>query len=96
MDWQTCLGFQLWLILYLVTPFLVPWLWWRNRAAGPETPEAGDLVVPMPIRWLTGLIGALFLAATALFFLWPSLAIRIGAVVIYTSLEARRRAAVNV
>ncbi len=24
------LGGLLWLALYLVTPFLVPWIWWRN------------------------------------------------------------------
>jgi hypothetical protein len=71
------LGFQLWLILYIVTPLLVPWLWWRNRTADPGTPEGDDLAVPNAIRWLTGLIGALFLAGTALFFLWPDLAIRI-------------------
>jgi hypothetical protein len=71
------LGFQLWLILYIITPLLVPWLWWRNRTVDPGTPETGDIVVPVAIRWLTGLIGALFLAATLLFFLWPSVAIGI-------------------
>jgi hypothetical protein len=69
------LGGLLWLALYLVTPFLVPWIWWRNRAADPGIPEPGDQAVPSPIRWLTGLIGGLMLAAAVLFFASPGLAI---------------------
>lgn len=71
------LGFQLWLILYLVTPLLVPWLWVRNRAADPKTPERGEVLVPPPVRWLTGGIGLLFLASAIAFFLSPSMAVTI-------------------
>ncbi len=38
--------FQLWLVLYIITPFLVPFLWWRNRKADPGTSEAVDAIVP--------------------------------------------------
>jgi hypothetical protein len=34
--------FQLWLILYVVTPFLVPYLWMRNRVEDTGAPEEGD------------------------------------------------------
>lgn len=30
--------FQLWVVLYVVTPFLVTWLWWTNRRTDPVAP----------------------------------------------------------
>jgi hypothetical protein len=42
--------FQLWLILYAITPVLIPWLWWRNRATYPGAPEMVDVRVPEHIR----------------------------------------------
>ena len=67
----------LWLVLYVITPFLVPWLWWRNRVVDPGTPEPGDVLVPVFIRRLTGAIGVLFLLAMVLFFVMPDVAIGI-------------------
>lgn len=55
---HTNLAFILWLIIYIVTPFLVPWLWWNNRAADPGDLEARDRLVPLWVRGLAGLIGA--------------------------------------
>lgn len=52
------LAFILWLIIYIITPFLVPWLWFHNRPTDPGTPEAGDKIVPLSIRWISGLVGA--------------------------------------
>jgi len=52
--------FQLWLAIYSVTPFLIPIVWWRNRAADPGAPEPADRVVPDGLRWLTGGIGLAF------------------------------------
>ncbi len=49
--------FQLWLGLYVVTPVLIPWLWWRNRATDPGTPEKGDRTVPTIARLTLGLLG---------------------------------------
>ncbi|MGD8626577.1 MAG: hypothetical protein PVJ34_18715 [Anaerolineae bacterium] len=71
------LGFQLWLVLYIVTPFLVPWLWLRNRATDPQTPEPGELLVPASIRRLTAGIGLLFTALAVVSMVLPSLTIRI-------------------
>lgn len=39
------LGFTLWLVLYIVTPFLVPILWNYNRKAAAVEPEADDLAI---------------------------------------------------
>jgi len=49
--------FVLWLILYAVTPFLVPFLWWRNRVTDPGTLEVGDPAVPVAARWSLQLLG---------------------------------------
>ncbi len=71
------LGFQLWVFLYIVTPLLVPWLWFRNRATDPHTLEPGDLLVPPSVRWLAAGIGALFMALSVVSMALPSLTISI-------------------
>jgi hypothetical protein len=54
----------------VVTPFLIPFLWYRNRVTDPGTPDPGDLVVPPMIRQLDGLVGAgMLIIALALFLL---------------------------
>ena len=59
------LGFTLWLILYIVTPFLVPFIWMLNRKTDSGQPEESDLLIPAPILWaprfiaVTGLVSAL-------------------------------------
>jgi hypothetical protein len=68
------LGFQLWLVLYVVTPFLVPWLWWRNRVADPGTPEADDVTVPRPARLALGALGVALLLYALITFALPELA----------------------
>lgn len=73
------LPFQIWLVLYVVTPFLIPFLWWRNRVTDPHTLEAGDVVVPPAARWGLGLLGVLllgfalfaFVAPQSLVSMWP-------------------------
>jgi hypothetical protein len=50
--------FQLWLILYVVTPFIVPYLWLRNRGENTGAPEAGDALVPAAARWAMIVAGA--------------------------------------
>jgi hypothetical protein len=58
--------FQLWLGLYVITPFLVPWLWWHNRRTDPGTPEHRDVVVAASVRWAVQASGvALVLTAIA-------------------------------
>ena len=50
----TNFAFILWLGLYIITPFLVPFLWFLNRSADTEIPDSEDLVVPKIAR--TGLL----------------------------------------
>ena len=40
------LGFYLWLVLYVVTPFLVPALWYYNRKTDSGEPEPNDILIP--------------------------------------------------
>jgi hypothetical protein len=49
--------FQVWLVLYVVTPILIPVLWLRNRVTDPGTPEAADRVVPWFARWGLAAVG---------------------------------------
>lgn len=73
--------FRVWLILYLVTPVLVPVLWAVNRRRDDGAPEAADRLVPQGLGralFAVGLLmsgGALFLllapAAAAEVWPWP-------------------------
>lgn len=63
---------QLWLLLYVITPLLIPWLWWRNRRTDPGTPEPDDVVMPRAARYVAGALGAGLLAAGVVSFLAPS------------------------
>lgn len=44
------ISFIAWAFLYFLTPFLVPFLWWRNRVTDPGTPDPDDVTVAPPIR----------------------------------------------
>lgn len=69
------LPFQLWLVLYLATPFIVTWLWLRNRHTDPGTPEPGDPLLPRSVNLVFGLVGAVTLAGAAAVFIEPRIAI---------------------
>ena len=71
------LGFYVWLILYIVTPFLVPALWVNNRRADDGQPEEGDLVNPSAFRWATLLFGTVAVVSALAGFLHPDFFIRI-------------------
>jgi hypothetical protein len=65
------LGFDLWFILYIITPFLVPALWFYNRRTDPGTPEASDVVVVGWAKWLLRIIGAAGTIFALIGFLYP-------------------------
>jgi hypothetical protein len=64
--------FQLWLILYVVTPFLVPYLWIRNRVEDTGAPEEEDAVVPAVARWGMTLVGAVIAVFALIGLISPS------------------------
>ena len=67
-------SFWAWLLLYAVTPFLLPVLWRNNRRLDPGTPSGRDAVVPPSLRLAVGTGGALQLGFAAVMFGWPSTA----------------------
>lgn len=72
---HTNFAFVLWMGIYIVTPILVPWLWYHNRPADPGLLEAKDKVVPNFVRWATGIVGILTLLFWAINFINPGLLI---------------------
>lgn len=68
-------AFQLWLILYLITPFLIPFLWIKNRVTDPGTPEPDDLEVPAFAKWAFLSFGIACMAWAVIMFVFPQFAI---------------------
>ena len=66
-------SFWAWLALYVVTPPLLPLLWFNNRRTDPVTPAAGDVVVPLPVRAVVAAIGAGQLVFAVAMFVDPDL-----------------------
>lgn len=65
-------AFIAWLILYAVTPFLIPALWWANRQTdGGESDMPAKLIPPLA-RGMMGIIGVITLGNAFLMLLWPA------------------------
>lgn len=69
--------FIAWLILYIVSPFLIPALWMYNRRTDTNEPEESDVTVTDAARQITRLIGILVLVLVTICYLVPSLIIPI-------------------
>jgi len=69
--------FWVWFVLYIVTPVLVPLVWWRNRTADPRTPEPGDRIVPNWLRTVMAFAGGFLLAVCLVAFFRPDIFITI-------------------
>jgi hypothetical protein len=54
-------AFWLWAFLYFTTPFLVLWVWWRNRAYDRPTASDARLLAPLAARAI-GAFGGLAMA----------------------------------
>lgn len=67
--------FQLWLVLYIITPFLITWLWWTNRRTDPVAPELDDPLLPRGANFAFGALGVVTLLAALTVFVKPQLAI---------------------
>lgn len=65
-------SFWAWIGLYLVTPWLLPLLWLRNRRHDPGVGEAGD-ALPAALRATVGAIGVAHLAVAVALFVHPPL-----------------------
>jgi hypothetical protein len=68
-------AFYGWVGVYIVSPFVVFWLWRRNQQTDPGLPEPGEAIVPANVRLAAKLFAAGALAAAAVFFVSPQTAI---------------------
>ncbi len=69
--------FLAWLILYIVTPPLIPFIWIRNNRTDPLTADAGDILVPDAIRFVVRSIGIVLSLVTIVGFIAPQLLMQI-------------------
>ncbi|MGB8648932.1 MAG: hypothetical protein WCF84_27090 [Anaerolineae bacterium] len=68
-------NFILWSVIYAITPFLVPFLWWRNQKTAPRAPSPDERLVPLIVRRVAAAEGVVFILLGVLAFLIPDLAI---------------------
>jgi hypothetical protein len=66
------ISFITWASIYFVTPFLVFAAWWFNRVIDPGRPDAGDRLIPRPLRWLVGVAGVIEVVVGLLLFFVPA------------------------
>jgi hypothetical protein len=64
-----------WTIVYVLSPWVVAWLWWGNEREDPRVPDAGDRVVPPTVRLMARVAAAGALLVAALVLLFPDIAI---------------------
>ena len=69
--------FIAWLILYIVSPFLIPALWIYNRRTDTNEPEESDVTVPATAQFVLRLFGVRVLFLVTICYLVPSLIIPI-------------------
>ena len=69
------LAFYGWTIVYVLSPFVVGWLWWRNQQRDPRVPEAGERLVPAAVRQVVRVIAVGALLAAAVVLVAPDVAI---------------------
>ncbi len=50
------LAFYGWTGVYILSPFVVAFLWWRNQQRDPRTPEPGERIVPANVRLVARII----------------------------------------
>ena len=65
------ISFWAWAGLYFTTPFLVLFVWLRNRREDPGALAAGDVAIPQALRWFIGAVGAGTLVISVLLFVSP-------------------------
>ena len=71
------IAFYAWTAVYIVSPFAVFAIWWRNRATDPRMPAADDPCVPHSALLAARSFAAGALAIGALFFAVPAIAVDI-------------------
>jgi hypothetical protein len=68
--------FQLWLVLYIAAPILVPILYLRNRSQDLTAPTGAERIVPAGIRISLALVAVVLAAFAVVGFISPEILIR--------------------
>jgi peptidoglycan/LPS O-acetylase OafA/YrhL len=74
---QSQFAAALWMVIYAITPFLVPFLWWRNQRSDSGVAEQDDLAVPQAARWAALAAGVIVSLIGVVIFIRPDLAIQV-------------------
>ncbi|MBA3745932.1 MAG: hypothetical protein H0W96_00310 [Solirubrobacterales bacterium] len=61
--------------MYVLSPFVVGWLWWRNQQRDPRVPEAGESLVPATVRLIARAIAVGALLAALVVLISPDVAV---------------------
>jgi hypothetical protein len=69
------LSFYAWTGIYAITPFLVPFLWWRNRASALPELDEKDVHFSTSARWILGGLATAGALGALLVFILPAIAI---------------------
>lgn len=69
------IAFYGWTIVYVVSPFLVAWLWRRNERHDPGEPDDGETLVPAAVRRAARGFAICALVAAAAVLVKPSIAV---------------------
>ena len=65
------ISFLAWVVLYVITPVLIPYLWWLNKSADPGILAPDDVRVPARVRQVLGIAGSVLLAIAVFLLLFP-------------------------
>ena len=68
-------AFFLWVILYAVTPILIPTLWALNRRTDSRAVPEGAVTLPQSIRMVGGALGVILIVSALVLFAVPDLMI---------------------
>ena len=71
-------AFWAWLIVYIITPVLVPLVWWRQRREFSWSMDDNEVKTSIATRRLLLLIGAVSLAISLFFFVVPSVLVALA------------------
>jgi hypothetical protein len=65
-------AFLVWIVVYAITPWLIPLVWFRNRSLDPRVPDPRDVVLPRTATVVWVALGISNLAIGACLFIFPT------------------------
>ena len=69
---HSAFNFYLWTVIYIITPLLVPFIWWRNQSTGSKSLEENDVLFSKFMRTALEIIGIGGVLVFVIVFISPS------------------------